>query len=568
MNHVLIWLVFVLSATFALAQAPEPKSVGPADTLALAQKAERYYMARDWDDAIRLYRQLVELNPTSGMYQYRLGESLLGDKQYAAAVEPLQQAIELGAFQHGPVKWVHRGEAAYLLAAAYAGQGEKQKAIEAARLSLKQGLRSIRKFQDKRFEPIATDPEFRELAWLDMDNVEGLSRDQRFRRDLVFAVHELKRLHYAPFRAHTEAEIDSLVAGLDAEIPQLTDDQIYVRMLAVISAFGDCHTRWLRETPLLPVTLFAYPEGLHVLGASRQHADLVGARVLEIGGHPIDEVLALGISLAPVENRMTARWEAAGLLRSLVVLRGLGLAPADGPVKLKVEDAKGTVREVTLAAPEKRLAREDFVFAVPGCTTELPRCLRNRHEMFWHEILPDGKTIYCQLNGIGHGKQLFHRYFEKLFAEIDSAGVERLVLDLRWNGGGNTFLNAPLIEGILRSDKFRKPGNLFVIVGRNTFSAAINTTVDLERRTSAILVGEPPSSPPNFVGESVEVVLPASRWPLSISDLWWQTSYPMDYRQMISPQIYAPPTAAALRAHRDPALEAIEAYITANPVKP
>jgi hypothetical protein len=41
----------------------------------------------------------------------------------------------------------------------------------------------------------------------------------------------------------------------------------------------------------------------------------------------------------------------------------------------------------------------------------------------------------------------------------------------------------------------------------------------------------------------------------------------MDYRQMVTPQIYAPPTAAALRAHRDPAMEAIEAYIATNPVK-
>ncbi len=567
MNRSLFWLAILLQATCALAQSPTAKPIGPADTPALAQKAERYYLARDWDAAIKQYRQLVELNPTSGMYQYRLGDSLLNAKQYEQAIEPLRQAIELGAFQHGPVKWVHRGEAAYLLAAAYAGRGDKEKAIDAARTSLKQGLRNIRKFRDSKFESIAADPEFRELSWLDMDDVAGLSRDDRFRRDLKFAVHELKRLHYAPFRAHPEAEIDSLVAALVAEIPQLTDDQIYVRMLAIISAFGDGHTRWLRETPQLPLALFVYPEGLHVLGASSQHSDLVGAKILEIGGRPIEEVLAQGISLAPVENRMTARWEAAGLLRSLTVLRGLSLAPADGPVKLKIEDAKGSVREVELTAPEKRLNREDYAFSVPGCTTELPRCMRNRHEIFWHEILPDGETMYCQLNGIGHGKQFFHRYFEKLFAEIESAGVERLVLDLRWNGGGNTFLNAPLIEGILRSEKFRKPGNLFVIVSRNTFSAAINTTVDLERRTTAILVGEPPSSPPNFVGESVEVVLPASRWPLSISDLWWQTSYPMDYRQMISPQIYAPPTAAALRAHRDPAMEAIEAYIAANPAK-
>jgi hypothetical protein len=201
---------------------------------------------------------------------------------------------------------------------------------------------------------------------------------------------------------------------------------------------------------------------------------------------------------------------------------------------------------------------------VPGCSQPLPIYLRDRGTIMWHEMLPDGKTMYCQLNGIGHGPMRFDRYFAKLFDEIENSPAERLVLDLRWNGGGNTFLNPALIEGILRSSKFRKPGNLFVIIGRNTFSAALNTTDELERRTTAILVGEPTSSPPNFIGESVQVVLPASRWPISISDLSWQTSYPMDYRAWISPLIYAPPTAAAQRAHRDPALEAIEAYLAAQ----
>ena len=47
---------------------------------------------------------------------------------------------------------------------------------------------------------------------------------------------------------------------------------------------------------------------------------------------------------------------------------------------------------------------------------------------------------------------------------------------------------------------------------------------------------------------------------MSVSDLWWQHSMSMDYRIWTHPQLYAPPTAAALRAHRDPALEMIEAY--------
>jgi hypothetical protein len=233
----------------------------------------------------------------------------------------------------------------------------------------------------------------------------------------------------------------------------------------------------------------------------------------------------------------------------------------------EIEHAAGQVRKVELLPLEKRPARGEFVFQVPGCETQLPMCLRNRSEVMWHELMPDGKTMYCQLNGIGHGKQSFQRYFDKLFAEIESSPVERLILDLRWNGGGNTFLNPPLIEGLQRSTKFRQPGNLFVIIGRNTFSAALNTTDEIERRTTAILVGEPTSSPPNFIGESVEVVLPASRWPISISDLSWQTSYPMDYRAWVTPLIYAPPTAAALRAHRDPAMEAIQEYLERNPAK-
>ena len=33
--------------------------------------------------------------------------------------------------------------------------------------------------------------------------------------------------------------------------------------------------------------------------------------------------------------------------------------------------------------------------------------------------------------------------------------VETLIIDMRYNGGGDTFTNVPLIEGIIRSDKLR-----------------------------------------------------------------------------------------------------------------
>ncbi len=169
--------------------------------------------------------------------------------------------------------------------------------------------------------------------------------------------------------------------------------------------------------------------------------------------------------------------------------------------------------------------------------------------------------VYCQINGIGNdASESFEKFCGRLFEAVEQPEIDGLVLDLRHNGGGNTFVNVPLLEGIIRCGKLQQPGKLFLIIGRRTFSAAQNTTSDLERRTKAILVGEPTGSNPNFIGESVGIALPCSGWVISLSDLWWQHSMAMDYRVWTHSELYAPPTAELFRQHRDPAMEAIQAY--------
>ncbi|MEX0678579.1 MAG: tetratricopeptide repeat protein [Pirellulales bacterium] len=547
-----------------LAADPTPaRPKPPSDLPKIMRQADTSFQVGSWKSAATLYSKLVESNPTVGLYWYRLGESLRRTKRYEEAIDPLKKAEELGGFQHNPPRWAHRGEAAFSLSAAHAALGHPDQAVEWTRTSLKQGLRQIRKFHAEEFAELLKDPDFRKLVWA--VDTQNLARDEGYRLDLQFALHELKRVHFSPFRATSEAQIDAMAAELASDIPRLTEDQIFVRMMAIVRQFGDSHTRITREQPQLPVSFFLFPEGLHVLAAAHEHADLVGAEVLKFGDKPAAEALALAETVVARENPMTTPWETAGALRSAVVLRGLGIVPAEGPISIEVEDVAGTTRRAELAVLPKRPQRGTFSFQVPGCQEPLPISLRNMTKTMWYELLPDGKTMYCQLNGIGHGEMSFMKFFEGLFVEVEKPEVERLILDLRWNGGGNTFLNPPLVNGIIRSAKFREPGNLFVVMGRNTFSAALNTLDDLERRTTAILVGEPTSSPPNFVGESVQVVLPYSRWPISISDLSWQTSFPMDYRVWIPPTLYAPPTAEAFRAHRDPALEAIMDFLAQDP---
>ena len=93
--------------------------------------------------------------------------------------------------------------------------------------------------------------------------------------------------------------------------------------------------------------------------------------------------------------------------------------------------------------------------------------------------------------------------------------------------------HVPLPDVAPSSDRLpliNRRGALFVIIGRLTFSAAQNTVTAIDRETSAIFVGEPTGSRPNFIGESIYFELPYSKVRANAADLFWQTSWPWDHR--------------------------------------
>jgi hypothetical protein len=68
---------------------------------------------------------------------------------------------------------------------------------------------------------------------------------------------------------------------------------------------------------------------------------------------------------------------------------------------------------------------------------------------------------------------------------------------MRFNSGGFTSILSSWIEEI-RQSRFNQRGRLYVIVGRATFSAAMEASNHLHDRTAAIFVGEPTGAKPQF----------------------------------------------------------------------
>ena len=158
-------------------------------------------------------------------------------------------------------------------------------------------------------------------------------------------------------------------------------------------------------------------------------------------------------------------------------------------------------------------------------------------------------------------------FFDRVFDVADKSAVDRFVLDIRNNGGGNNFLNKPVLLGIIRHTTLDRKGKLFTIIGRETFSAAMNLTNQLERFTNVTFVGEPMGGKPNSYGDNTPIEAPNSRLKVFVSTLWWQDQDPRDARQWIAPRIAADMSSLDYMQGRNPALKAIEEYTTSESIE-
>ncbi len=520
----------------------------------LVGEAQAKTAAKEWAAAIALWERVVQMNPHLGRNWIRYANTLFEAKEYRKAIAAFEKWNELGA----SYPW----DGTYNIACCYALLGEKEKALQWLERALNLGFRDLKHAQtDSDLESLRTDPKYRELVGL--VDTSKMTRVEGWRSDIQFLAREIKRLHYDPFKKVSEKEFDGFVKKLSDEVPKLSDAQIIVALFKITRMPGDGHTT-VRNAPQfqkqLPVQFYLFNEGLFITAAAPEQADLAGAQVLKIGDSSVDKVIELLDPLISRDNTMWIKFIAPNFMRNLILLNGLGIIPDTDKVSLTVRDASGNTRTLTLPASAGQ-PLPTWVTARKEAANPEPLYLKNRRTPYWFEYLPDSKTIFFQYNQVSNKPdEPLTAFCDQLFKFINENPVERMVIDMRWNSGGNNFLNRPLVQGLIRNEKINQRGKLFVIVGRNTFSAAMNGATEIEQQTNAIFVGEPTGSAPNFVGETIGFELPYSKIFGSISDLYWQKSVAMDYRTWIAPQIYAPPSFELFKANRDPAMEAIQNY--------
>jgi len=535
----------------------------PGEFLNLLNHAQERSNASDWTAAAPLWERVVTLNPNVAWYWYLLGSAQRNAGDYKKAIPSLERSLDLGAGRLSTI--------ALDIARCYAALKDKEQTLKWIDRALELGFRVRESLKtEAAFEFLRDDPKFKALA-VDVDT-KSMSRSEGWKYDLSFLEGEIERMHYRPFRKVSQAVLERDFQQLRKDIPKLSDNQIAAQIMRLMALIGDGHTGLFPDLMSswngAPMLFGQFKEGLFITSADPKYADLVGSQVLRIGENTPEQLVKAISPLVSKDSDQAVMRAFGDYIRYPQLLNGLGLQSQTDRLMLTVRNSDGNTRsaEIPVAPRDPDFSRiagsPKWVTVFQNSPGPLPLYLKDRRTPYWFETLPDQpKTLYFQFNLVVNSPtETFQQFTDRLFKFIDDNAIDKLIIDMRWNNGGNTLLMRPLINGIIRHGRIDQTGKLFVIVGRFTFSAAINVAAALNANTNAILVGEPTPTGPNFIGESNIISLPYSRLRVSISDIYWQNTWTTDTRTWLAPLLYVPVSFDAFRAKRDPALEAILKY--------
>jgi hypothetical protein len=262
-----------------------------------------------------------------------------------------------------------------------------------------------------------------------------------FQQDLQYYLYIVKQAHPDIYANLPQPEFDRLAAQLNAELTTETDTMRFLAKMKQFShRFGDGHTgissRIRTNTEQYPVRVRYFQEGWYISAIDSTMIQHLGARINQINGMPADSVMNRLMTLVNGENIYWFRVRINNVLPYPANLGLVDAAASDGRLHL-VLDKNGISSELTVAATSNAFM----------CTAGITGMTASRDDAFWGQALPEDSVYYLQFNQfddrrVGNNPDLpdWGQFLEHVFTTVDSLNLRTIVVDLRYNGGGNSIL--------------------------------------------------------------------------------------------------------------------------------
>jgi hypothetical protein len=405
---------------------------------------------------------------------------------------------------------------------------------------------------------------------------------EQWLEDLDFVVTQLQSHHPNLHYRISEEDFAAVIEQSRTEIRDARSDiEAYFAIKRTVASIQDVHTQLWEGGAFaisdlrFPFRLDRFTDGIFITVISKEYERALGARVIAINGTPVEEVLAIVDASTNADNEFGRIHPILTAITLARFMYGLGIADGMEKMVLDVIPMRGEPTTLTLESVADTSSiswfnrfnvgptEGEYVHAPTLLGDDTPLHLKQRGQdgaFYWFEHLAEEKALYVQLNQIANqpgNDETLAQFTDRLWSYADERAdeVRKIIIDLRYNDGGNALRIIPFVNEIIKRDLINDRESLFILVGNRTNSAAVIFLTELLFHTNPVVLGEPPACPFNFFSNSaLRGNLPNSGFQLMVASRQIDNSWSNDtvyYR----PDIPAPFSSSDYFGGHDPALE-------------
>lgn len=405
--------------------------------------------------------------------------------------------------------------------------------------------------------------------------------EQQWHEDLNYVTKTLIDKHPDIYYRISEDEFKRTAANAEQKIKRSqTDEECLVAIRQVIASIHDGHTSLSANSlpgyrDIFPVRMYEFSDGSFITGIAEKYDKYVGAKVIQIGQLSAEEAFKRAGTLAFADNAFSKKNQVPLIVITCKYAYGLGITDTVDKLSLIVETSDGSRAEIILPAVTPPGANNmlrgmdigpegvPFVSAFTHTEKELPFYLKHLdgNHNYWFEHDKEHKAIYMQFNLVIHQQdKSFEEFYKGMFQYIDdnTNSIDKFILDLRFNNGGNGLMLLPFMNEIIKRDKINRLGHLYTLIGRRSFSAAVLLVAEMMVHTQTLIVGEPAGAAQNMFSDMANRgKLPNFGATLFISSEYFNIAWPANKNYLLPPHFPAPFSSLDFFSGKDPALGAI-----------
>jgi len=525
-----------------------------------------------WEEAIPILENLTKQYQKDADLFYVLGLSYYQVEQYQNAITVLKKTLNLGGtiLTGIPTGSAPSNDIMVKIAEAYAEDGDKDNAM----LWMQKGFEA--RYDEKpfikgssAFKSFNKDEDFLEL--FGNDTQKDITREDAWSRDIIYLEKRINELRYSS-NSISKTDLSKEIIDIKTNIASLSDEQIIFKIIKLFGALGSGHNFILPTSPSkgalkkLPVQFYQFNDGLFIVDAEEGFEQWIGYKVDLIENTPVEVALQKTNAVNARDNDMQILWLGPYYLGLPDVLEGIGIIKNANQVTITLSDKEGRSKKVTMNPVSWQFSGMPIL---PKLKTEnQPLFLSKTEDNYWAKTLPKYNAIYIQFNVIQQKEELTLMDFNlNLRENIKQSNSQNLILDLRFNAGGDGSIFPPMLKTLIEFEIINPKGKIFVLISRGTFSAAQNLLTEITKFTNAILVGEPSGSKPSFIGEAGWFKLPYSGLIGIVASQYHQTYKAEDHRNWIAPHIPVGLSSSDYFNGNDKALNIIKEVIKASKIE-